>query len=170
MSGPSAPQPSVPKALLARYREITELTDALCDELLTDEYRMLCREMTAAICRKRPSPITSGTGILWAAGIAYTVGQINFLFDPTQNPHVTQQALCDALAQKRRSVHERSNLIMKLLKTQKADPKWWRPSNMGDNPFVWLVQTASGIVVDARKMPIEFQREAFECGAIPYIP
>ena len=96
--------------------------------------------MTAVLCRKRPSPLVAGNARIWAGSIAYAIGNINLLFDPTQRPHLTQQELCDALGVKRRTAHEKANEIMRLLKTQQADPKWWRPSQMGENPFAWLVQ------------------------------
>jgi hypothetical protein len=51
---------SVPEAAQPRYNEITALTDALCREKLNDEYAQLCREMTAALARKRPPPLMGG--------------------------------------------------------------------------------------------------------------
>ena len=37
--------------------EITALTDAFCLEKLNAEYAQVCREMTATLARKRPSPL-----------------------------------------------------------------------------------------------------------------
>ena len=162
--------PKVPKPLLQRYLEVTAITDDVCGQSIDGEYVLLCREMTAALCRKRPSPIVSGSVQILAGSIAYTIASINFLFDPTQEPHLTQQQLCDAFGVKRRTAHEKSNEIMKLLKTQQADPKWWRPSRMLDNPFAWFVQTETGFILDARNMSREFQEAAYEAGAIPFIP
>jgi hypothetical protein len=51
---------SVPEVMQARYIEITALTDALCQEKLNEEYAQLCREMTATLARKRPSPLACG--------------------------------------------------------------------------------------------------------------
>jgi hypothetical protein len=79
---------SVPESLQARYAEIATLTDALCLEKLNDEYAQVCREMTATLARKRPSPLTTGHAKSWACAIAYTVGSVNFLFDKSQTPHL----------------------------------------------------------------------------------
>ena len=79
---------SVPESMRTRYAEIISLTDALCHEKLNDEYAQLCREMAAALARKRPSPLTTGHANSWACGIAYTVGSVNFLFDKSQTPHL----------------------------------------------------------------------------------
>ena len=163
-------QPNVPKALLPRYQEVTALTDEVCSQSLDEEYLVLCREMTAALSRKRPSPISSGNPRIWAGSIAYAIASINFVFDPTQAPHLTQQELCDAFGVKRRTAHEKANEVMALLKTQQGDPKWWRPSQMTENPFAWIVQTQTGFLVDAREMDREFQEAAYEAGAIPFIP
>ena len=51
---------SVPESMQATYEAITTLTDAFCREHLNEEYRVLAQRMTAALCRKRPSPLTSG--------------------------------------------------------------------------------------------------------------
>ena len=51
---------SVPKKMQARYDEIVALTDAFCQEYLTDEYAQLCRKLVAKLSRKRPSPLARG--------------------------------------------------------------------------------------------------------------
>ena len=72
---------SVPKGMQATYEAITTLTDAFCRDHLNDEYRELAQRMTAALCRKRPSPVVSGQPRTWACSIIYHLGQINFLSD-----------------------------------------------------------------------------------------
>ena len=85
---------SVPKSMRATYEAITVLTDAFCREYLNEEYRVLAQRMTAALCRKRPSPLTSGQPRTWACGIVYVLGQINFLTDPSTQPFMTTADLC----------------------------------------------------------------------------
>src|SRR6266851_5391491 len=72
---------SIPKGMLAIYERIVGLTDDVCDRQLNSEYRDLARAMTGALCRKRPSPLTSGQPRTWAGGIVYVLGRINFLGD-----------------------------------------------------------------------------------------
>ena len=71
----------VPVALGDRYQEITALTDSVCSECLTDEYVVLCRVMTGALCRLDSTPIESGRANTWASGIACALARINFAFD-----------------------------------------------------------------------------------------
>ena len=75
---------TVPEVMQARYAEITAMTDALCRDKLNEEYAQVCREMTATLARKRPSPLDTGQAKSWACAIAYTVGSVNFLFDKSQ--------------------------------------------------------------------------------------
>ena len=41
----------------AKFEDIVALTDEFCQERLNEEYRQVVREATAALCRKRPSPL-----------------------------------------------------------------------------------------------------------------
>ena len=50
----------VPLKMREKFDEIVALTDEFCHERLNDEYRQLVREATAALCRKRPSPLMRG--------------------------------------------------------------------------------------------------------------
>jgi len=46
--------------MLPTYEAVVDPTDAFRAEHLNAEYRDLARRMTAAQCRKRPSPVTAG--------------------------------------------------------------------------------------------------------------
>src|SRR3712207_7812823 len=75
---PRSPMPkstgslSVPKSMQATYEAITTLTDAFCREYLNEDYRVLAQRMTAALCRKRPSPLASGQPRTWARSEEHT--------------------------------------------------------------------------------------------------
>ena len=60
------------------------MTDAFCRNHLNDEYAMLCRNLAAALARKRPSPLLRGGLATWATGVVRTIGWVNFLHDPGQ--------------------------------------------------------------------------------------
>ena len=84
----------VPEKMRGVYDEIIALTDAVCVRHLSQEYADLSRRMAAALSRKRPSPLASGRPKTWAAGIVYALGQVNFLFDKSQTPHIPARDLC----------------------------------------------------------------------------
>lgn len=161
---------SVPKALQTRYDEITALTDRVSAELLNEEYAELARRMAATLARKRPSPLATGTVAVWACGILYALGRVNFLFDKTQTPYLTPAELCAPFKVSQSTASSRAKTILDLLGSMQMDPTWTLPSLLGNNPMVWMVQLSNGLIIDVRHAPRELQEEAFNLGIIPYIP
>ena len=160
---------SVPKSMQPTYGAITALTDAFCRDHLDEDYRDLAQRMTAALCRKRPSPLTSGQPRTWACGIVYVLGQINFLTDPSTQPYMTTADLCTRFGVGQSTASAKARVISQSLNTTRLDPQWSLPSLLDQNPLVWMAEV-NGMVVDLRDMPREVQEIAFEKGMIPYIP
>ena len=63
----------VPKPMQPTFTAIVALTDAFCRAHLDEEYAQLARQATAALCRKRPSPLATGNLKTWACGIVYAL-------------------------------------------------------------------------------------------------
>ena len=159
----------VPAALQERYDAIVALTDACCQAHLTEEYRDLCRRLTAKLCRKRPSPLVTGQAKTWACGIVYALGRVNFLFDPSQTPSLRADALCAHFGLSASTGSAKSKAILDLLKSGQMDPHWTLPSRLANNPMAWMIQV-NGFLMDARQAPREIQEEAFRRGLIPFLP
>lgn len=168
MSKPSA-SASVPRAMQGAYEAVTALADAFCREHLNAEYSDLAREMTAALGRKRPSPIASGQPRTWACGVIYLLGQLNFLSDKASEPHMAVADVCAAFGVAQSTASAKARVIALALKAQMMDPRWTLTSLLEQNPLVWMVEV-NGLVVDLRDMPREVQVLAFEQGVIPYVP
>jgi hypothetical protein len=160
---------SVPKEMQERYNEITRLTDAFSQERLNEEYAQLCRELTATLCRKRPSPLARGNANTWACGIIHALGLVNFLYDSSQKPYVPSGQIAESFGISSSTMQTKSKQIRDLFGMYQFDPDWTLPSMMEDNPMAWMIQV-NGFIVDARHMPREVQEEAFHKGLIPYIP
>jgi hypothetical protein len=160
---------SVPLKMQPIYDEITALTDAVCHDYLNDEYAMLARKMASALARKRPSPLERGRTDVWAAAVVYAWGNVNFLFDKSQVPHLRAEDLASIFGVSQKTAANKARQIRDILKIGRADPKWWLPSRMGKNPLAWLVMV-NGLVVDARKLPKEIQEELARRGLIPFVP
>lgn len=79
---------TVPVRLGETAGAIVAVTDRACEQHLDGEYGELCRSLIDRLARMRPSPIGRGDPRIWAAGVVYTVGWINFLFDRSQTPHL----------------------------------------------------------------------------------
>jgi hypothetical protein len=159
----------VPSSVEPFYSAIVKLTDAVCKEHLNDEYADLARRLAATLARKRPSPIVRGKPEVWACGIVYALGYVNFLFDKSQNPHMRADELCKAFGVSKSSGANKAKVIRKMLKMIPLDPDWCLPSEIDDNPLIWFLQL-NGVIVDIRLMPREIQVIAYEKGLIPYIP
>ncbi len=160
---------SVPESMQPRCDEITALTDMLCRENLNEEYAQLCRQMTATLARKRPSPLTGGQAKSWACAITYTIGSVNFLFDKSQTPHLRADELCAWFGISKSTGGNKSSQIKQMLKIGLMDMEWTLPSRMERNPMAWMVMV-NGLIVDARQLPRPLQEEAYRKGLIPYIP
>ncbi len=159
----------IPKEMQPIFESIIGITDDFCRAHLNQEYADLCRKLTAALCRKRPSPLTSGAIEIWASSILYAVGKVNFLFDKTQTPHLRAEELCSLLGVSKSTVSAKAKRIFDLLDIVLLDPKWCLPSKLADNPLAWMI-SVNGFMVDARHVPREIQEEAFRRGFIPYLP
>ena len=164
-----ADRDSVPARMRPYYDDLVRRTDAVCREHLDDDYAQLCRRMAAALCRKRPSPVTRGRIDSWACGIAYAIGSVNFLGDRTQTPHMRLADLCGLFGVSPATGAAKAAEIRRLFKLRPMDPRWYRPSRLDDNLLAWLI-SVDGLPVDARHAPREIQEEALRLGLIPYLP
>ena len=151
------------------FDAIVTLTDNFSHKHLNDEYAQLARYVTAALCRKRPSPLQSGYVNTWACGILYALGFVNFLFDKSQEPHLSATDLCKSFDVSKSTGAAKSKVVRDTLKMMQLDPNWCLPSKLDNNPFVWMVEV-NGFSVDARYLPRELQEAAYRKGLIPYIP
>ncbi len=91
--------------------------------------------MAATLARKRPSPLVNGRANSWAAGILYTLGQVNFLFDKSQTPHMRADELCKKIGVSQQTASGRAQNIRELLDISQRHPDWTLPSRVDDNPL-----------------------------------
>jgi hypothetical protein len=160
---------SVPAAMKPRYDEIIALIEDFCARHLNNEYAQVCRQMAAALARKRPSPLQGGRANTWAAGIVHAVGAVNFLFDKSQTPHMRADELAAGFNIGKSTIHNKSKEIRDILKIGVFDADWTLPSRIDSNPLAWMI-SVNGFIVDARSAPRHIQEEAYRKGLIPYLP
>ncbi len=160
---------SVPKAMRPTFESVVAITDAFCRQHLNEEYAELSRKLAAALARKRPSPLVQGKPEVWACGIVYAIGTVNFLWDKTQTPHMKASELCERFGVGKSSCSVKARQIMDMFGMFQLDPRWCLPSKMDDNPLVWML-SVNGLLMDIRYAPREAQEEALRKGLIPYLP
>ena len=159
----------VPLKMRAKFDETVALTDEFCREHLNDEYSQIVREVTAALCRKRPSPLARGRIDIWACGIVMAVGSLNFLYDKSFDPYLSSAEVCEAFSVKQSTGSNKSRTVRDTLGMEQFDPDWCLPSLLDNNPLAWML-IVDGVIVDVRYAPRELQEFAFNHGFIPYIP
>jgi hypothetical protein len=95
------------------------------------QYANLCRAVVGNLGRKRPSPLTRGDLRIWAAGVVYAVGQLNFVFDPSQSPHATADQLSEWLGVKKTTMANKAQLIRDTMKLSHFDGQFTRRDLVG---------------------------------------
>jgi hypothetical protein len=149
-----------------RAQAIIDITDRACHEHLDDEYGQIARRLAARLARKRPSPLARGDALIWAAAVLYVAGQINFLFDPTQTPHLTAKELAARLGVVQTTMASKAGLINRTLDIGIFEPELTRIAMLEQHPMAWIVEV-DGLLVDARMLSPELQSEAVRLGLIP---
>ncbi len=149
---------------------IVAILEPICRKHLNDEYSELAVELTDALAYLPSPPILQSREKSWAAGIVYALAQVNFLFDPSQTPHLKAGELCTILGVSQQTASGKAKEISDIFELMPFHPEWTLPSRMGENPLVWMVMDQNGMMVDLRRAPREVQEEAFKRGLIPYIP
>ena len=173
---PGTPSPSddlstlrVPKALRGDVAGIAALIDKVCAEHLDAEYGALCLRLLGKLARKRPSPLVRGERRVWAAAVLYIVGSINFLFDPSQEPHLRADELAALTGVAKSTIANKAALIRRTLRLGPIDPELCRRELLARHPYAWLVEV-DGFIVDVRALPQPLQDDARRRGLVPSWP
>jgi hypothetical protein len=106
---------------------------------------------------------------VWACAIVHAIGKVNFLFDPSQTPHLAAMEICSLMGVGSSTASAKGKEVLKHLKAGQMDPLWCTPANLENNPLAWSVMI-NGIIVDARELPVAFQRHLVSRGLIPFVP
>jgi Domain of unknown function (DUF6398)/Plasmid pRiA4b ORF-3-like protein len=160
---------SVPQEMQEKYAQIIALTNTFSQQYLNEEYAQLIRLATAALCRKRPSPLASGKANTWACAITHAIGMVNFLYDSSQTPHISAGEIYKIFGISSSTGQAKSKIVRDSLQMYQMDPNWSLPSKIDDNPMTWLV-SFNGFILDARTAPVDVQEKLVAIGVIPYVP
>lgn len=159
----------IPKAMRPVAEAIILITDQVCAKLLDAEYADLASQAVAKLARKRPSPLLGGRHATWAAAVVYALGQVNFLFDASSEPHLTADELSAAFGIAKSTMGSKAKQVRDLLKMDYFTTEFMRADVLAQNPMVWFIEV-DGLVMDSRSLSIDYQVMAFQRGYIPYIP
>lgn len=82
---------------------------------------------------------------------------VNFLFDPSQTPHVKANELYKSFGVGKSTGQSKSKIIRDMMNMSHFDSTWTLPSRVEDNPITWLI-SVNGFVLDARHAPVRFKK------------
>jgi len=139
---------SIPKANREWFIAITEMTDTFCNERLDDEYAGICRHVAGKLARKRDNKITRGKREIWAAGIIYAVGQMNFLFDSSFEPYQSADDICQYFGTRKSTTSQKAKLIRDHIGMNDYwDPEYSTSHMQNNNPMSGLRMTRDGFII-----------------------
>jgi len=124
--------------------------------------------------RQAGSQATVSTGARRAARLGrrcplYTVGSINFLFDPSQEPHLRADELAVLTGVAKATMANKAALIRRTVRLGPLEPELCRRELLARHPFAWLVEI-DGLIVDVRALPQSLQDDARRRGLVPGSP
>jgi Domain of unknown function (DUF6398) len=90
---------------------------------------------------------------VWAAGALYALGQINFLFDRSQQPHLTPDQLAGQLGVVKTTMANKATTIRRTLDLGYYESGLTRQSLYDDPPLVWIVLALPAAFQAAARQP-----------------
>ena len=84
----------------------------------------------AKLARKRPSPLLSGRHGTWAAAVVYALGQVNFLFDASSEPHLTADELSAAFGIAKSTMSSKAKQVRDLVKMSHFTTEFMRHAHV----------------------------------------
>ena len=109
---------------IEKQKLLIEMLCEFCDEYLDEEFRMLNVRMAEKLLDRDDFSIGRDKTESWACAIALAVGQLNFLFDTSFNPFITQNKLCRYFGVSRQNATLKSRDIRRLLELRLGDEEF----------------------------------------------
>lgn len=155
----------VPEKVLKKRDEIIRLITEICPKHLNQEYADLAVKMANIITEVKPhSPFEKANAASWAAGIVYALGQVNFLFDQTTEPHIRADELAKLFKVSQQTASNKASQIREGMGLMPFDPTWTLPSQQERNPWNALQGMFSNVMgspLDILSMVDDFDPEDY---------
>ncbi|ANQ51431.1 hypothetical protein MY04_4087 [Flammeovirga sp. MY04] len=153
-----------------RQAELEQMISEFCDQHLNEEYKTLSIKLLQKLGRKRDVPFSRGKLEIWSTSIIYTIGSINYLTDPSFEPYMSLNDMCEIMNLKSSTVGNKAGAIRKLLKLETFDEEFSTQKIMDNNPFNKMEELYSLFApvlvddeyVDFQSLPEDVQEQVIE--------
>jgi len=141
-----------------KAHQLISLTTEFCEQHLDDEYEQLGEKLIRKMSRKRNVPYLSGGIEIWAAGVIYALGQINFLFNRSFEPYATHDDICDYFGTNKSTTSQKAKFIRDMFKMRYGNDEFLTERNKKDTPFGKSMMI-NGLIVPIDLLESESQEE-----------
>ncbi|MCL2116132.1 MAG: type I-E CRISPR-associated protein Cse1/CasA [Methanobrevibacter sp.] len=131
----------------AKEKQLLDMVGSFSEEHINEEYRELCGSLVKKMGRKHDVPFKRGKIEIWASAVIYAVGQINFLFDKSFEPHVSPDEICDYFKTKKSTVSDKARKIRDMFNMGYYDEEFSTEDMKDSNPMKDMVFTEDGFIV-----------------------
>lgn len=107
-----------------KQKQLVEMLTGFCDECLNEEFKTLNIRMVEKLSKREDFSIGRNKTESWACAIALAVGQLNFLFDTSFEPFMTQDDLCWYFGVSRQNATLKSRDLRRLLELKLGDEEF----------------------------------------------
>ena len=107
-----------------REKEIIKMVSEYCDDELNEEYKNLAIALVEKMGRKHEVPFKRGKLEIGASAVIYALGQINFLFDKSFEPHKTADDICNYFNTKKSTVSQKAKVIRDMFNMYHGDEEF----------------------------------------------
>jgi hypothetical protein len=124
---------------IERKIKIIDLVSEYCDKNLDSEYKELCLRIIEKMSRKKIVPFSSGKIEIWAVGIIYAIGQINFLFDKSFLPYQSTDEICTYFNTSKSTASQKAKNIRDMFDLSYYDKEFSTKKMSDSNPLSDIV-------------------------------
>lgn len=109
----------VSEKIKERQSELIDLVSGFCDDELNDEYKGLAIDLIGRMAEEEA--FKRGKLEIWASAVIYALGQVNSLFDKSEELNKTPDDICDFFDTKKSTVSQKAKAIREMFDMDGSD-------------------------------------------------
>ncbi len=150
-----------------RYLQIQPLIAEFIQKHLSQEYLDIATKLLQEICGML-LPMDRSQPASWAAGVMHAIAIANFLYDPANEHHISQQSIAKHFGVSVSTLGNKGRIICEELGIFPFEPDFCTPQNLKNNPVLRLNQLKI-LTRKLQNLPKEEQEDALKIGLLPFL-